>query len=218
MVNVRLGPMMKSPKTLIKRQLLPLVLTGFTVCLALIANFLVSPPQQSAVLPLTATNTALYKIDSPPDIRSELPVRLKIPKIDVDAPIEYVALTVAGDMDVPKGPANAAWFALGPRPGEIGSSVIGGHFGWRNNIPAIFDNLSKLVIGDRVHVETKPGETITFVVRGSRSYNPDQNTSDVFFSDDNKAHLNLITCKGSWSKIDSSYSDRLVVFADKEEG
>jgi len=70
-----------------------------------------------------------------------LPVRLKIPKINVDSAFEYVGLTPQGAMDVPKGPAEVGWFKLGTRPGEIGSAVVAGHSGWKNGIPAVFDNL-----------------------------------------------------------------------------
>jgi hypothetical protein len=62
---------------------------------------------------------------------SGLPVRLKIPSIGVDARIKPVGLTADGAMDVPAGPADVAWFDLGPRPGEIGSAVVAGHYwGW----------------------------------------------------------------------------------------
>jgi len=145
-----------------------------------------------------------------------LPVRLIIPKINVDAPFVYVALTPTGAMDVPKEPTEVAWFDLSPRPGERGSAVISGHYGWKNGIPAVFDDLNKLGKGDRVEVEDKRGAIITFVVRESRSYNQDADATEVFNFGDGKSHLNLITCKGIWDKTKKSYSDRLVVFADKE--
>jgi sortase A len=145
------------------------------------------------------------------------PVRLEIPNINVDATVEYVGLTSAGAVAVPKGPANAAWFDLGPRPGNIGSAVIVGHFGWKNNIPAVFDNLHKLQKGDKLYVKDEAGATITFVVRELRLYGENQDASDVFGSLDRNAHLNLITCEGAWNKARKSYSDRLVVFADKEQ-
>lgn len=144
------------------------------------------------------------------------PVRLKIPSINIDAPIEYVGLTPDGAMGVPKGPSDAAWYELGPRPGEKGSAVIAGHSGWKNNIPAVFDNLYKLKKGDKIYVEDERGAVIVFVVRESKKYDPKANASDVFESTDGKAHLNLITCAGFWNKIWKSHSDRLVVFADKE--
>jgi len=145
-----------------------------------------------------------------------LSVRLKIPKINVDSTIEYVGLDKDGAMDVPKGPDVVAWFNLGPRPGENGSAVIAGHFGWKENLPAVFDELHTLVKGDKIYVEDKNGVSTTFIVRESREFNPESDSKEVFSSDDGKSHLNLITCKGVWNQTEKSYSNRLVVFTDKE--
>jgi len=146
-----------------------------------------------------------------------LPVRLKIPGIDVDAVIEHVGLTPDGSMDTTKGPDGVTWFKLGPRPGENGSAVIAGHYGtWKNGKGSVFDNLYKLRKGDKLYIEDDKGAIISFVVRESRKYNPSADASDVFGSNDGKSHLNLITCEGIWNKVSKTYSNRLVVFADKE--
>ncbi|MCR4275873.1 MAG: class F sortase [Candidatus Parcubacteria bacterium] len=147
---------------------------------------------------------------------SSLPVRLKIPAIQVDAAVLPIGLDSGGAMDVPKGPVDVAWFDKGPRPGENGSAVIAGHFGWKENIPAVFDDLSSLRKGDKIYVENDTGEITTFVVRESRLFGEQGNAAEVFSSSDGKAHLNLITCEGVWNKETKSYSERLVVFADKE--
>lgn len=151
----------------------------------------------------------------PKQARSGLPVRLKIPKISVEAAFEYVGLTTEGAMDVPKDPWNAAWFDIGPRPGEEGSAVIAGHYGWKNGEASAFDNLYKLRIGDFIYIEDDAGKVITFVVRKLQRYNEGQNPSAVFSSNDGGVHLNLITCEGVWDEIEKSYSKRLVVFTDK---
>lgn len=146
---------------------------------------------------------------------SLLPIHLKIPTINVDADFEYVGLTRDGAMDAPKGPAPVGWYSLGPRPGDIGSAVIDGHSGWKNNIPAVFDNLYKLKKGDEIYIENDTGVTTTFIVREIRKYDPNADASDVFISNDGKSHLNLITCTGIWNETTKSRSERLVVFTDK---
>lgn len=145
-----------------------------------------------------------------------LPFRLKIPSINVDAFIEQVGIAPDGAMDVPKKPDEAAWFNLGPRPGEIGSSVIDGHSGYKDNKPAVFDRLYKLKKGDKIYIEDDGGLTTTFVVRKIESYSPSANALSVFGSSDGLAHLNLITCSGSWNELAQSHNERLVVFTDKE--
>lgn len=145
------------------------------------------------------------------------PVRLKIPSIGVDAVIESLALAPDGTMATPKGPDDVAWFELGTLPGENGSAVITGHYGtWKNGQGSVFDNLHKINAGDKLYVEDANGTTNVFVVRESRSLEPSADTTDIFSSEDEASHLNLITCEGTWNKDSKSYSKRLVIFADKE--
>lgn len=147
-----------------------------------------------------------------------LPVRLKIPAINVNSAFEYVGLTPGGAVGIPKNPANVAWYNLGPRPGDIGSSVITGHINWYYGAIGVFVNLSKIKPGDKITVLDDKGATISFVVREIRDYDAAANAIDVFSSNDGKAHLNLITCDGVWDKSAQQYTKRLVVFADRETG
>jgi LPXTG-site transpeptidase (sortase) family protein len=152
-----------------------------------------------------------------PSSLTNRPVRLKIPDINVDATFEYVGLTEEGEMDVPKGPANVAWFKLGTIPGENGSAVVAGHSGYKNNKMGVFDNLYKLRKGDKLYVEDEKGNISIFVVSKIQIYNPQANAGDVFISSDGKAHMNLITCTGLWNEAERTHSNRLVIFTDKVE-
>lgn len=192
-----------------KRTLLMVALAGFALSLVLVFNVI-----------LKSTGLALF-IDNVAALPEEqanpgLPVRLKIPKINVDAGFEYVGLDPDGAMDVPKERSNAAWFELGQRPGENGSAVIAGHYGRENRRGSVFDDLHKLRKGDKLYVEDEKGEVITFVVSKSRRYDPKADASAVFSSNDGKSHLNLITCEGTWDESANQYSKRLVVFTEKE--
>ena len=80
----------------------------------------------------------------------------------------------------------------------------------------MFNNLYKLQKGDELYIEDENGATIAFVVIESRSYDLKADVSKVFISDDDRSHLNLITCEGVWDQASKSYSERLVVFADRE--
>ncbi|MFZ3054708.1 MAG: class F sortase [Minisyncoccales bacterium] len=147
---------------------------------------------------------------------SGIPVHLKIPDINVDADIESVGLTTKGAVDTPKSFTNVAWFNLGPRPGEEGSSVIDGHSGWKKGIQSVFDNLYKIKRGDKIFITDERGEIITFIVTDFRTYSLSDDATNIFTSNDGKAHLNLITCVGNWNVGQKSPNDRFVVFADKE--
>ncbi|MEI6528108.1 MAG: class F sortase [bacterium] len=147
---------------------------------------------------------------------SNLPIRLQIPTIKVNAAVESLGVTPEGAMDVPKGPDDVAWFDLGPRPGEKGSAVIAGHYGWKNNIPAVFDRLSELKIGDKIYTIDGAGTTTTFVVSEIGIYDQNGDATNVFSSNDGKAHLNLITCEGVWDVASKSRPNRLVIFTNRE--
>lgn len=180
-----------------------------------------SPDQDSGEVSISSSTSAQNSTEVESTTPSEAvilkyPLRLRIPKINVNANVESVGLTSKGNMDVPKGPYNAGWYKLGPLPGEIGTSVIDGHYGLGKGTPSVFENLNELRKGDKVYVENEKGEVIVFVVRESRSYDPEADATEVFDSNDGKSHLNLITCEGIWDKVSKSYSKRLVVFMDKE--
>ncbi len=161
---------------------------------------------------------AYSSIRDPGGIPRGLPVRLQIPTIGVDSVVEDALITNDGRMDVPIGSVNVAWFSLGPHPGQVGSSVIGGHFGISNGVPFVFYNLDKLKIGDKVYVLNDKGETLAFMVRAVQSFDRNADPTTVFTSGDGLAHLNLITCEGIWNQVNGTYPQRLVVFTDAIPG
>jgi len=146
-----------------------------------------------------------------------LPIRLEIPKINVNATVIQVGVAKDGSMEAPSGPKDVGWFKFGTRPGDIGSAVIDGHYGyWKSGVGSVFDDLNKLRKGDKIKVEDEKGMIATFVVRKILIYDPKKDASNIFSSDDGLSHLNLITCEGVWDNTKKTYSNRLVIFTDKE--
>lgn len=74
--------------------------------------------------------------------------------------------------------------------------------------------MNKLRKGDKLSIKDDKGTIITFVVRESKTYYPNADASDVFYSSDGKSHLNLVTC--IYDTVSRTYPKRLVVFTDKE--
>ncbi len=201
------------PKILSKRTLLIVVPLGGILLAALLLNFIPKTSIQSGSASLVENVSTLSHQNQ---AIVGLPTRLKIPGIGVDTAILSLGLTANGAMDVPKSPTEVAWFNLGPRPGKSGSAVIAGHYDWTNNMPAVFANIHKLRIGDKIYIEDEKGVITAFVVSKTRVYGKDEIVPEVFISNDGKARLNLITCTGSWNKAEKTYSNRLVVFTEKE--
>ena len=148
--------------------------------------------------------------------RVGVPVRLKIPSIAVNAAIISVGEAADGSMGVPTKPRDTAWYAFGPRPGEIGSAVIAGHVNWLYGATGAFERLKSLKPGAKISIQDDAGLITNFVVRTSRNYAAAADATDIFSSADGQSHLNLITCGGTWDKRTKQYNKRLVVFADKK--
>lgn len=146
------------------------------------------------------------------------PVRLTIPKLGVSAGFQLNGTAADGTIEIPTNVTDVGWYTGSPRPGEKGNSIITGHVAQiRRSVvtkQGVFFNLNTLQPGDTLSVQNDKGETITFVVRESRLYDPAADATDVFNSRDNGAHLVIITCEGTWNQAQLSYSKRLVVFTD----
>ncbi|MFZ3019998.1 MAG: class F sortase [Minisyncoccia bacterium] len=198
----------------LSKQSLLIVSTVGIMLMSLIVFFLT---KDNSALNLIVDKSVLVAQSIRPSLHTAgIPIEIKIPAIGVSATIESVGIKLNGELDVPVNIKNAAWFNMGPRPGDVGSAVIDGHFGWKDGKEAVFDNLYKLNVGDKIIILDARKVAITFIVRELRRYGEKEDSLGVFISDDGKMHLNLITCNGIWNKVSKSYSNRLVVFADKE--
>lgn len=158
-----------------------------------------------------ATTTALMT-------KNGSPVRLKIPKFNIDAAFQYNGLTSLGVMEIPNNVTDAGWYTGSPRPGEKGVAIVTGHVaqihGGVVTKLGVFARLRELLPGDTLAITDDRGITTTFIVREIRTYDPAADAHDVFTSDDDGSHLRLITCEGVWEVGKQSYTKRLVVFAD----
>lgn len=144
------------------------------------------------------------------------PVRLIIPSIGVNAHIQDVGLDWhgTGDMGIPTNFTDVAWYEGGPLPGTPGSAVIDGHYDGKDVKEAVFYNLGKLKPGELVEVKDANGTVWRFKVVRTTLYDYDAPTTSIFTNTDDKPHLNLITCGGTWNKGKELYNKRVVVFTD----
>jgi LPXTG-site transpeptidase (sortase) family protein len=161
----------------------------------------VVPPTVAAPTP-TPTSTAAVS------------VRLVIPRIGVNAPVENVGITTSGDLATPKQNPwdGVGWYSNGPRPGEEGSAVINGHLDRPGGYPAIFWNLRYLQTGDTVMVVNAQGKTMHFRVLRIASYTPQSAPVQDIFGTTGGIYLNLITCAGTWIPNEHQTTMRLVVY------
>jgi LPXTG-site transpeptidase (sortase) family protein len=182
------------------------------IALAAAILYVINTRRHAPNAPPAIVQTPIVKKTST-DATFGLPVRLLIPKLQVDANISYMGLTKDGDMDVPPDLINVGWYKYGTKPGDIGSAVIAGHLEGTEDL-GVFTDLHKLRAGDGLSVRNDRNEIIKFIVRETRTYKQDERPVEIFNKADG-SYLNLITCSGTWSNVQQRYSHRFVVFADK---
>ena len=141
--------------------------------------------------------------------QTALPVRLRIPAIDVDTRLVKLGLAPDKSIDVDFDPSVAGWWKGGPRPGQTGPAVIMGHVS--RNTPAVFSRLGSLQRGDEILVDREDGTTARFVVTGKGNYRKTAFPSDLVYYPTLDPELRLVTCGG----LDGAgnYTENLVVFA-----
>ncbi len=139
------------------------------------------------------------------------PVRIVIPKIQIDAKIERVGVT-DGAMDVPKDPWNVGWYAVFSRPGERTNVTMSGHRDWWGIGPTVFWNLEQLAPGDKIYLIGKDGRGATYVV--TETWQVDASTdAGAVIGDVGYEALTLITCGGAFTGTE--YLSRHIVRAER---
>ncbi|WP_312880410.1 class F sortase [Actinokineospora xionganensis] len=169
-----------------------------------------SSSESSAPPPASQSTTAAARIK---------PVSVEIPKIRAKSSLVPVGLAADGTLEVPptSQPLQAAWYELGPMPGEVGPSVVLGHVDGDGK-PGIFHQLTKLAPGDEVLIAREDGSTVTFVVRRLQQVAKDAFPTEEVYGDTAGPELRLITCGGSFDRATGNYRDNVIAYATPKSG
>jgi Sortase domain len=165
-----------------------------------------------------------------------VPLLLRIPSLNVDAPVLGVGVTPGDVMDAPEGPVNdpvwqeAFWYRGSAVPGVISTALIAGHIDGPRGTQAVFGHIDRLRPGDLIVVhDTRSGLDVRFGVTGAKSFSLDQTTERAVLtqiygvgpvagttpqrSTDGLSHLTLVTCAGTFRN--GTHDHRLAVFATR---
>ena len=142
-------------------------------------------------------------------------MRLRIPAIGVDAPLEHLGLDAAGAIAAPRQWQDAGWYEAGPRPGQPGPAVLLGHVD-SDTRPAVFYRLSGLAPGALVLVDRADRTTVRFRVQGRMQVAKSQFPADLVYAPTLAPSLRLVTCGGKFDRGSRHYRDNIVVTAVPE--
>ncbi|MFF5896074.1 class F sortase [Streptomyces argenteolus] len=150
-------------------------------------------------------------------LRPAAPVRIRIPRIGVDAPMTGLALGADGRLDAP--PADdrnlAGWFEDGTPPGAEGAAIVAGHVDNAEG-PSVFYGLGSLKKGARVEIDRRDGRTAVFSVDAVEVYENDDFPDKRVYGSTPHASLRLITCGGGWTR-ETGYLGNVVAYAHLTE-
>jgi hypothetical protein len=190
------------------------LLTG----LALVRNgsgeLRVGPPQPaSAAAPDSRSGSGSGLSGTPDPLPYSVVDRIRIPALQVDAPVVPVGLDMSGWVDAPPpaDPNLAGWFSGAASPGERGTAVIVGHVD-NSEGPAVFYGLGGLKKGNRVEVRRQDGRTAVFEVYGNEVFAKADFPGERVYGNKGVPELRVITCGGGFTE-GKGYAGNVVVFA-----
>ena len=139
-------------------------------------------------------------------------IRVSIPAIGVDSPLELLALDSVGTLTPPVDFMAAGWYREGTVPGDIGPAVIAGHVD-SVSAPAVFARLGELTAGDQIVVTLSTGATKIFEMNSMLTTPKNAFPTEQVYGPTPTAQLRLITCDGDFDSATGHYVDNLVVSA-----
>jgi sortase (surface protein transpeptidase) len=168
------------------------------------------PPQP----PRPASVTAPEPVVKARPMSYALPLRIAIPRIHVDAPVEALGQNADGTVEVPplNRPNLAGWYKYGPTPGQLGAAVVLGHVDAHRH-RAVFFRLGSLRHGDSIRVTRRDGSVAAFAVDSVVPVPKDGFPAQSVYGKTSYAALRLVTCGGRFDTRTKHYVGNIIVYA-----
>lgn len=140
------------------------------------------------------------------------PARLALAAVGLNAPVDPVSMSAAGELGVPDNVHRLGWWAAGSEPGATeGTSVLDGHVDSAAQGAGALFHLDRTPVGAALEVSTAAGR-IRYTVQARRIFVKTALPPDLFRTD-GPPRLVLITCGGPFLSRTGHYSDNIVVYA-----
>lgn len=164
-----------------------------------------SPPEPERVVAASPAAPAADADTAPPR-------HLRVPALDIDAPVGDLGLTDDGRLEVPTTAEDVGWWSGGSAPGSPGPTVLAGHVDWKGRA-GVFQRLVDLAPGDVVTVRDADGTDHAFRVERVEQHPKDAFPTDAVYGPTDDPTLRLITCGGAFDDASGHYLDNVIVFA-----
>lgn len=146
------------------------------------------------------------------DGQAPVPIRVRIPDIEVDAPIIPLQVGESGVLLPPARNDIAGWWKDGPEPGESGPAVIAGHVDSHTG-PAVFFRLPDLPPGAQVFIDRADRTTAVFTTYRLERHSKDEFPTDAVYGSTSNAEIRIITCGGDFDDTNDRYLANVIAFA-----
>jgi sortase (surface protein transpeptidase) len=176
-------------------------------------------PTETATATPTATRTPPPTPTATPTPFDGAVARIRIPRFNVDAPIEELAINDRNELDTPKDENTAVgWYYIYDKPGWSGNAIFSAHV-YYHSIPAPFVSLAKSVEGDEVFVVMEDGTEYRYTVISNKRYHrDDMPMGDIIWPKEKADYdewVTLITCGGELDSTGQEYVSRDVIVAKR---
>jgi hypothetical protein len=143
-----------------------------------------------------------------------VPVRLAIPDLGVEVPLDPVGVDSGGQLELPDDVDRAGWYRFGPTPGAAGNAVVAGHVDDAEQGLGALAPLREAPVGTEVVVFEGSGTTSRWRVVSRELIAKDTIPLATLFARGGPPRLVLLTCGGPFDRASGHYRDNVVVVAE----
>ena len=153
-------------------------------------------------------------VEPPKQVAPVPPVRIVIPRLGVDAPVDPVGVYEDGSVEIPEDVARVGWYRFGSDPAAGGgSTVIVGHRDGFDQGAGAFYAISALGPGDTVELRLSDGSSRWYEVVAREAVAKELLPSDDIFDEGGPERLTLVSCIGYFDRDDGGYQENVIVTA-----
>ncbi|MEJ5868603.1 class F sortase [Pseudokineococcus sp. 5B2Z-1] len=143
------------------------------------------------------------------------PVEVRIPALDVVAPVDALGVDDDGAMALPDDVSRTAWYRWGAAPGSgAGSAVVAGHVAAADGERGVLADLAELGLDDVVEVVRADGTVLPYRVTTREAVEKTALPVAALFDEDGPERLVLVTCGGPYLRDVGAHRDNVVVVAE----